>query len=235
MPAKAPKKTFRSTTAPALRVGLIEDSAVTSKMLRQLIEGEPGMEFVGAWSTGEEAIAQVAKLRPAVMLIDLDLPGISGEDCLKALSGLLPAAALLVLTTHDDPARVFASLQAGAHGYLLKNNPPGELIAAIRAACAGGSPLSPAVAALVIQAFKSKAEPKPKQSLPLPSLSPRELQILQLFAQSKVPKEAAAELNLSYETVRDYIKQIYRKLHVRSRTEAVLRYLESEPAAPPAS
>ena len=232
MGRKTPKKASRNPGGNLLRVGLIEDSAVTRKVLRQLIEREPGMDLVGAWSTGEEALAHVAKLRPAVVLVDLDLPGISGEDCLRALSGLLPAAALLVLTAHDDPVRVFASLQAGAQGYLLKNSPPAELIAAIRAACAGGSPLSPAVAGLVIQAFKSKAAPKPKQSLPLPSLSPRELQILQLFAQSKVPKEAAAELNLSYETVRDYIKQIYRKLHVRSRTEAVLRYLESDPAAP---
>lgn len=228
MSSSAPAKSSPQAKKPNLRVGIIEDSAVTRKMLRQIIEQAPGMELVGAWSTGEEALAKVAKLRPAAMLIDLELPGISGEDCIKALSGLLPAAALLVLTTHDDPARVFASLTSGAHGYLLKNCPPAEIVSAIHAACAGGSPLSPAVAGLVIEAFKNKRPARPSAALPLPSLSPREHQILQLLATGIAPKEAAAQLDLSYETVRDYIRHIYRKLHVRSRTEAVLRYLESD-------
>lgn len=207
-------------------MALIEDSEVTRKVIKELIGKESVFEFVGAWPTGEEALAGVSKLRPDVILVDLELPGISGEDCLRALSVVVPAAALLVLTSHDDPARVFASLSAGAHGYLLKDSPPEELISAIKAACMGGSPLSPAVAALVINAFK-KGTATHKPVIPLPSLAPREQQILELLATGLVPKEAAARLSLSYETVRDYLKQIYRKLHVRSRTEAVLRYLEA--------
>jgi DNA-binding NarL/FixJ family response regulator len=213
----------------------VEDNAVTRKVIRQLVSKHREFEFVRAWPTGEEALAEVSKLRPDVMLIDLELPGISGEDCLRALSGVLPAAALLVLTSHEDPARVFASLSAGAHGYLLKGSPPAELVAGIKAAYAGGSPLSPAVAGLVIRAFKENTAAA-QTSIPLPSLAPREQQILELLAMGKVPKEAAAELSLSYATVRDYLKHIYRKLHVRSRTEAVLRYLEAgqRPGAPKA-
>lgn len=225
--APTPQKTSRR-----LRVGLIEDSAVTREVMKKLVGKEPDLELVGVWPTGEEALAGVSKLRPDVILVDLELPGISGEDCLRALSVVVPAAALLVLTAHDDPARVFASLSAGAHGYLLKNSPPGDLVSAIRSAYVGGSPLSPAVAGLVIRAFKKGAEAT-KPSIPLPSLAPREQQILELLATGLVPKEAAAQLSLSYETVRDYLKHIYRKLHVRSRTEAVLKYLEAgeKPAA----
>ena len=220
-PAKQPR-----TRDLRLRVALIEDSKVTREVIKQMIGKERDFEFVGMWPTGEDALAGASKLQPDVILVDLELPGISGEDCLRALSVVVPAAALLVLTSHDDPARVFASLSAGAHGYLLKNSPPQELVSAIKAAAMGGSPLSPAVAGLVISAFKQGTATH-RPILPLPSLAPREQQILELLATGLVPKEAAARLSLSYETVRDYLKHIYKKLHVRSRTEAVLRYLEA--------
>ncbi len=231
-----PKQPSTQSAKPArrLRVALIEDSKVTREVIKQMVAKECDLELAGEWPTGEEALAGVSKLKPDVILVDLDLPGISGEDCLRALSVVVPSASLLVLTSHDDPSRVFDSLSAGAHGYLLKNSPPGELVAAIKAASMGGSPLSPAVAGLVINAFKAGAAPQ-KPILPLPSLSPREQQILELLAKGLVPKEAAAELSLSYETVRDYLKHIYKKLHVRTRTEAVLRYLEAGEKAPAGS
>lgn len=224
MPKKPATPTAKS--ARRLRVALIEDNKVTRETIKQLLGKERDLELAGVWPTGEEALAGVSKLQPDVVLVDLELPGISGQDCLRALSVVVPSAALLVLTAHDDPARVFDSLSAGAHGYLLKDSPPGELVSAIKAACMGGSPLSPAVAGLVINAFKAGAAQQ-KPILPLPSLAPREQQILELLAKGRVPKEAAAELSLSYETVRDYLKHIYKKLHVRTRTEAVLRYLEA--------
>ena len=128
-----------------------------------------------------------------------------------------------MLTVHEDASRVFGALQAGANGYLLKGSPPAAIVSGIHAAHRGGAPLSPEVAGLVIRAFQNTS-PK-KVPVPLPSLSPRERQILELLATGMAPKEAASELGLSYETVRDYLKQIYQKLHVRSRTEAVLRFL----------
>lgn len=212
--------------ARSLRIGIIEDESIIRRMLEKLVAKQPGFALVGSWETGEAALAALASLRPDVIIVDLELPGISGEDCLRALSGMMPATALVVLSVHDDPERVFASLRAGANGYLLKGTPPAELVAGIVAAHTGGSPLSPAVANLVIRAFQRSPEPAPPP-IPLPSLSPRERQILELLAKGKVAKEAAAELFLSYETVRDYMKQIYQKLHVRSRTEAVLRFLEA--------
>jgi DNA-binding NarL/FixJ family response regulator len=207
-------------------VGLIEDSEVARKLLKKILQQYPEFELVGAWGTGEEALVALSTLRPDVVLVDLELPGISGEDCLRALSVMLPCSALVVLTAHDDADRVFESLRAGANGYLLKGCPPEEIVAGIKSAYHGGSPLNPAVAGLVISAFKRGAA-NTKRVIPLPSLAPRERQILEALALGKTPKEVAAELFISYETVRDYLKQIYQKLHVRSRTEAVLRYLEA--------
>lgn len=207
-------------------MGLIEDNPVTRKLIEKLLTKHADCELAGSWGTGEDALAALSKLRPDVVLVDLELPGISGEDCLRALSAMLPCTALLVLTAHDDASRVFESLRAGANGYLLKSSSATDLIAGIKAACAGGSPLSPAVAGLVIQAFKQNST-LAKSVIPLPSLAPRERQILELLAKGLAPKEVAAELVITYETVRDYLKQIYQKLHVSSRTEAVLRYLES--------
>lgn len=221
-----PNHTLNPPPAPPLRIAVIEDDTIIRSMLEKLITKQPGLSLAGAWGTGEAALAGLALQRPDVVIVDLELPGISGEDCLRALSGMMPTTALLVLSVHDDPERVFAALRAGANGYLLKGTPPAELVAGIVAAHTGGSPLSPAVANLVIRAFQRSPEPAPPP-LPLPSLSPRERQILELLAKGRVAKEAAAELHLSYETVRDYLKTIYQKLHVRSRTEAVLRFLES--------
>lgn len=137
-----------------------------------------------------------------------------------ALSAILPCTAFVVLTIHEDPNRVFGALQAGANGYLLKGSAPADICSGIRAAHRGKSPLSPEIASMVIRAFQKNMGKKPP--LPLPLLSPRERQILERLATGMAPKEAAANLEISYETVRDYLKQIYKKLHVRSRTEAVL-------------
>lgn len=196
------------------------------RMLEKLICKHAELELCGAWGSGEEALAALHALSPDVVVVDLELPGISGEDCIRALSAILPCTAFVVLTVHENSERVFGALQAGANGYLLKGSAGAVVVSGIQAAHRGGSPLSPEIAGLVIRAFQSQS-PK-KTSIPLPSLSPRERQILELLATGMVPKEAAAELNISYETVRDYLKQIYQKLHVRSRTEAVLRFLEAD-------
>jgi len=194
-------------------------------MLEKLIAKQADFQLCGAWGSGEEALAALHALRPDVVVVDLELPGISGEDCIRAISAILPGSAFVVLTVHENAERVFCALQAGANGYLLKGAPPAVIVSGIQAAHRGGSPLSPEIASMVIRAFQKTGEKK--LPIPLPSLSPREHQILELLATGMVPKEAASDLNLSYETVRDYLKQIYQKLHVRSRTEAVLRFLEA--------
>lgn len=212
---------------PPLRIAVIEDEPVSRKFIERILEKNPSCELVGSWSSGEAALADIKRINPDLVVVDLELPGISGVDCLSALSVMLPACALVVLTVHDDPERVFSALRAGANGYLLKGSPSVELISGMKAAAAGGSPLSPAIAGLVIQAFKKQPTRPTKPLIPLPSLAPRERQILDLLTKGHAPKEVASILFISYETVRDHLKNIYQKLHVRSRTEAVLKYIES--------
>lgn len=211
-------------TAP-LRVAVIEDDRIMRSLLEKLIAKQADLELCGAWGRGEEALAALHALRPDVV-VDLELPGISGEDCIRTLAAMLPSAAFVVFTVHENAERVFGALQAGANGYLLKGSSTEVIVSGIHAAHRGGAPLSPEVAGMVIRAFQKHSAKKPP--IPLPTLSPRERQILGLLATGMAPKEAAADLRISYETVRDYLKQIYQKLHVRSRTEAVLRFLEAD-------
>jgi DNA-binding NarL/FixJ family response regulator len=215
----------REKAAP-LRVAVIEDDRIMRSLLEKLITKQAELELCGAWGSGEEALAALHALRPDVVVVDLELPGISGEDCIRALAAILPSAAFVVLTVHENAERVFGALKAGANGYLLKGSSPEIIASGIHAAHRGGAPLSPEIAGMVIRAFQKNSAKKPP--IPLPSLSPRERQILELLVTGMAPKEAAAELRISYETVRDYLKQIYQKLHVRSRTEAVLRFLEAD-------
>ncbi|MGD7651718.1 MAG: response regulator [Verrucomicrobiales bacterium] len=219
----APSETDTETP---LQIAVIEDDRTTRTILEALIDKTPGMQLCGSWEQGEDAIANLCSLNPDVVIVDLELPGISGDVCIRALSAVLTNAAFVVLTVHEDPDRVFEALRAGANGYLLKGSSPDEIIAGLRAAHRGGSPLSPEIANLVIRAFQKTPEKKP--AMPLPSLSPREHQILELLSTGLAPKEVAAELAISYETVRDYLKRIYQKLHVRSKTEAVLRFLNAK-------
>lgn len=212
--------------AAALRIALIEDDRTMRSLLEKLIAKQADLELCGAWGSGEAALAALNALRPDVVVVDLELPGISGEDCIRALAAILPSAAFVVLTVHENAERVFGALQAGANGYLLKGSSTEVIVSGIHAAHRGGAPLSPEVAGMVIRTFQKHRAKKPP--IPLPSLSPRERQILELLATGMAPKEAAAELGISYETVRDYLKQVYQKLHVRSRTEAVLRFLEAD-------
>ena len=156
-------------------------------------------------------------------MVDLELPNMCGMDLIRHLAPRMPATAFVVLTIHDDPQKVFAALRAGASGYLLKSSKPAEIIAGIRQACAGGAPLSQEIARLLIQSFQDPAKTVRKR---MPGLTPRESQILGMLAHGKVPKEVAEDLGLSYATVRDYLKAVYAKLHVRSRTEAVIKYLD---------
>lgn len=211
-----------------LRVAIIEDSKTMLVTLKGLIGKTAGMEVCGTWESAEAALPKIHTCEPDVVLVDLELPGMHGHDCIRILSAVLPCAAFVVLTIHDDAECVFGAIEAGANGYLLKNSQHQEIIDGIHMAHKGGSPLSPAVASMVIRAFQKNPPKKP--TVPLPSLSPRERQILDHLAKGSVPKEAAADLGISYETVRDYLKQIYQKLHVRSRTEAVLRYIDAKQA-----
>lgn len=219
MTANQPQQTDRKT----LSVALIEDDPTIQLFLKKLIDKHSEeLSFAGAWDTAESAVQPTLSAKPDVILVDLELPGASGMEWISEMSPHLVNTAFVVLTIHEDPEKVFAALRAGACGYLLKSAAPGEIVDGIRQAAIGGAPLSQDIARLLIKSFR---EPVKEEKKEIPGLTPREGQILELLAEGKVPKEVGYELHISYETVRDYLKSIYRKLHVRSRTEAVIKYL----------
>jgi DNA-binding NarL/FixJ family response regulator len=221
MPASDPL----SSSAPrTLRVGVVEDDPTLRLFVSKLVQKkEHAFELAGAWESAEAAAKPLLADPPDVVVVDLELPGVSGMEMIKGLSPRMVNTAFVVLTIHDDPEKVFTALRAGANGCLLKSAKPGEIAAGIRQACEGGAPLSQDIARLLIQSFQ---EPVKKEKKEMPGLTPRESQILDLLAKGKVPKEVGYDLGISYETVRDYLKSVYAKLHVRSRTEAVIKYLE---------
>lgn len=208
-----------------LRVALVEDDKTLRLYMEKLLQQKHhGFEFVGAWSSAESSMESILAIKPDVVVVDLELPDMSGAELIRVLSARLLGTAFVVLTVHDNPKKVFDALRAGANGYMLKGTKPAELVASIRAASEGGAPLSQEIARLLIQSFQDPVKFEKKN---LKDLTVRETQVLECLAQGMVPKEVATELSLSYETVRDYLKAIYQKLHVRSRTEAVIKYLQS--------
>ena len=206
-----------------LTVGLIEDDPVVRMFLIELIRKHPNeFDLIGAWESAEAAVKPSLRENPDVVLVDLELPGASGVEWISEVSPHLSSTSFVVVTVHSDPERVFSALRAGASGYLLKSTHPPEITNGIIEAANGGAPLSKEVARLVIKTFQEPVQNRRKE---IPGLTPRESQILHLLAEGMVPKEVGDDLGISYETVREHLKSVYRKLHVKSRTEAVIKYL----------
>lgn len=199
-----------------LRVGIVEDDAQLRGDFTSLVEGAADMTCAAAFASAEEAIAGLPGARAHVVLMDIGLPGISGIECVKRLRALKLDAEIVMLTSFDDPALVFDSLKAGATGYVLKLSPRAEILAAIRDVTAGGSPMSGAIARKVVQFFAQRG-PAPE----VETLSPREHDVLVALSQGQQYKEIADSLGISLNTVRQYVKAIYVKLHVNTRLDAV--------------
>jgi DNA-binding NarL/FixJ family response regulator len=178
------------------------------------------MQVVGRYGSGEEAVADVAAQQPNVILTDLGLPGIQGVDVVASLRLLLPNTPILVLTVHGEDHFVFDALCAGACGYLLKDVEPSRLLAAIREVHLGGAPMSPEVARRVVSMFQKFSSPRSKSVL-----SERELQVLRLLAEGDSYKTCADRLSVSIDTIRFYVRRIYERLHVHSKSEAVIKAL----------
>jgi len=179
------------------------------------------MLVVGRYASGEEALAQVADQHPDVILTDLGLPGIQGVDVVASLRRLLPPTPILVLTVHGEDHYVFDALCAGAFGYLLKDVEPARLLAAIQEVHLGGAPMSPEVARRVVSMFQKVVPPRSLES----GLSERELQVLRLLADGHSYKTCADHLTISIDTIRFYVRRIYERLHVHSKSEAVTKAL----------
>jgi DNA-binding NarL/FixJ family response regulator len=201
-------------------VALVEDDSLLSQQMVKILDSAKDLEVSIAVSSGEEALEKIPAMRPDVLLLDINLPGKSGIDCIRDLKSKCPGVEIIMLTAYEEEDNIFNALREGASGYLLKTSTPEELFNAIRDVYAGGAPFSSHVARKVAQYFRQDREINEENE----SLSPREREVLQLLSSAYIYKEVAAQLNITVETVRTYVKRICAKLHVRSKTEAILKF-----------
>lgn len=206
---------------PPIQVAIVEDDEEIRDDLSHRISRSAGFRLLQSYPDAESAMADLANHNPDVVLMDINLPGTDGVECVRYLKAKLPAAQFIMFTVYEDGDRLFKSLMAGASGYLLKRTPPEKFLAAIQEVHEGGVPMSPEIARRVVQHFQQKAEPNQD----VQSLTPREREVLEQLSKGFLYKEIEANLHISTGTLRGYIANIYRKLHVHSRTEAVMKYL----------
>jgi DNA-binding NarL/FixJ family response regulator len=203
----------------SIAITIVEDQHEMRESLVEWLGNAPGLRCVGAHATAEEALKCIPHEHPDVVLMDINLPGMNGIQCVARLKESMPQAHVLMLTTYDDGDLIFDSLRAGANGYLLKNMPQPELVQALQQVQAGGAPMSLQIARKVINYFHQTDKPSQK----LRQLTARETEILKLLAKGYLYKEIADRLGVSMSTVRTHISAVYDKLHVHSRTEAVMK------------
>jgi DNA-binding NarL/FixJ family response regulator len=206
-----------------IRVAIIEDDRATREGLAMLINGTPGYRCQATFRSVEDALRSIGGDAPNVLLLDIDLPGMSGSDGVRMLKEKWTRAEILMLTVYADEDKVFESICNGACGYLLKETPPARLLEAISEARRGGSPMSPEIARKVVTLFQRTGPPEKVDK----QLTPQELRLLKQLVEGYSYQGAADRLNISVNTVRDHIRNIYDKLHVHSRSEAVVKALRS--------
>ena len=213
-----------STTETTLRVVLIEDLREIREGLTALINGTPGFECVASYGMMETALARIENEKPDAILTDLGLPGMSGIEGIPRLREIFPVVPIIALTIYDNDTEIFNALCNGANGYLLKNTPPARLLEALKEAVDGGSPMSPSIAARVVDLFRTFRPPDQAGY----RLTPQENILLKLLIDGHHKKTAAREMNLSFHTVSFHLKNIYEKLQVHSKTEAVAKALREK-------
>jgi DNA-binding NarL/FixJ family response regulator len=214
--------TFCCIAVIKTNIAIVEDDQVLRSSLEWVIGETAGLSCVGAYATGEEAVQRLPGLEPQVVLMDLNLPQMSGIECIRKLKELLPKVKVIVLTVYEDSDHIFRALKAGATGYLLKRSGPENVLAAIKDVRDGGAPMSSQIAQRVVQSFHEPA-PEEREDMQLTS---RESEILNLLSQGYTNKEIAERQFVSVPTVRTHLSHIYEKLHVRSRTEAIIKFLK---------
>lgn len=210
-----------SNFTPSVQVGVVDDSASVREGLTRILNASPGFQCACACATAEEALVVIPAKNPRVVLMDINLPGQSGIECVRRLKERMPAVQIVMLTIEEDSRRVFESLAAGATGYLVKNVESASILAAIAEVHRGGSPMSSQIARMLVKSFV-KHGPTTSQ---VEQLTAREQEILGLIAQGYRTKEVADTLHISNFTVESHLRNIYDKLHVRSRAGAVAMYL----------
>jgi len=209
------------------RIAIVEDNKVIRESLEAYVHKAPDLRCVRACASAEDALKSLPQERPDVVLMDIQLPNQSGIECTAQLKQLLPEVRIIMVTVYGDPELIFKALSAGACGYLLKRSTPEEVITAIREVQQGGAPMSREIARKVIAHFQNLPK-SPDTSSKMDTLSPREREILELLIQGFADKEIADRLGVKHGTVRWHLQHIYEKLHVRSRTEAALKFRSAQ-------
>lgn len=205
-----------------ITVSIVEDNDQLRNTLARVLNRAEGVQCLSQFANAEDALKTLPLEKPDVVLMDINLPGgMNGVECVRQLKPLCPGTQVIMLTVYEDTENIFNALAAGATGYLLKRTPRAELLEAIRDVLKGGSPMTTHIARKVVQSFQRPVPSAP----PLADLSPREKEVLDCLAQGFLYKEIAEKLGISYETVHTYIRRIYEKLQVRTRTEAVAKFL----------
>ncbi len=206
----------------AIKVSIVEDSNKVRESLAIMIDGGCGFHCVSTHATADEAVREIPLKKPDVVLMDINLSGKSGVDCVQKLKAAMPALKIIMHTVYEDEEQLFKSLRAGASGYLLKRTPPGKLLEAIAEVHNGGSPMTSQIARMVVEHFHERSGSAAPAN---ENLTTRERDILDHLAKGFRNKEIAEMLGIGIDTVRAHLRNIYEKLHVSSRTEAVVKYL----------
>lgn len=203
-----------------VKVAIVEDNKTTREGLETMVNLSPDHQCVCLCETAEDALRVIPKHRPEVVLMDIQLPNMSGVDCVARLKEKLPAVQVIMVTVYEDPDRIFRALRAGASGYILKRSTPEQVLGAIRDVQQGGVPMSAEIGRKVIAYFQTQSA----TTAEVDKLSPREREVLDLVVHGFSNKEIAERLSITVEAVRWHLKHIYHKLHVHSRTEAALKF-----------
>jgi RNA polymerase sigma factor (sigma-70 family) len=204
-----------------ISVSIVEDNDRLRGTLARVLDRADGFRCVSQHASAEDALKNLPAVKPDVVLMDINLPGMNGVECVRQLKQLSPQTQVMMLTVYEDTENIFNALAAGASGYMLKRTSTRELLEAIQELHRGGSPMTMHIARKVVQSLQTNAS----MAQPAESLSEREQQVLDLLSQGLIYKEIAEKLGISYETVHTYIRRIYEKLQVRTRTEAVAKFL----------
>ncbi len=205
-----------------ISVSIVDDSSELRRSIAAFVNNSPGFRCVSAYSNGNEAILRLPADKPDVVLMDINMPGMNGIECVRRLNAIAPKMQIIMLTVYGDSDQIFDALVAGASGYLLKRVTPEKLLEAIKEVHEGGAPMSSFIARKVVASFqKFRGEEKHKQDF---HLAPREQMVLEHLAKGMTYKQICGELDISIGTIRTYIRRIYEKLQVHSRTEAVVKY-----------
>ena len=204
-----------------ITVCIVEDRIDIREALFSLVDSQPNLSCIGTYENAEDALVGIPELQPNVVLMDIDLPKMNGIECIKLLKPKCPRVQFMICTVYDEDEKVFEALRTGANGYILKRSPPARLLEAIVELYHGGSPMSSDIARKIVLSFQQKPEEKIQEEY---HITPREQEILQLLSKGLSYQELADKLFISSKTVRKHIFNIYEKLHVNSRMEAVNKY-----------